>query len=737
MTSKWIVALASLLSLQYSVLWAYDGPVHREITRRATNDSQLDSILKDQLGMTDGINAKLIKIIADGTTVEFIWQWIAFGSAAEDYGKKGRDDFWTTRAFNHFHDPLKDWDQAGFTSWVNQFYNDAYKRDPVSPILWSLKPGEQAFDENSTGDWSWAKAREYYYTYLTGKDLEGNAVATTDNERKSNFSSCLRALGQVMHLLQDVSVPLHTRNDLHIFPINLIPDTRIYLGKWNYETYTKEYLEELKAGETFVAYHPNPILLSDPHPQSNPSDYSHLPPVTGLFDRNQYNMGDSIPPDNNLIGLAEYSNAEFVTEDTMWEYQHPSLADTSYADINWLEPEWFDARDGKRDGRVYIRKTVGEWIEHFAVVDYWSREYQGYENQIPHAYSLDEQCFKDYADKLIPRAVGYSAAILDYFFRGTLEITAPDSFLYSIIDGSILPQKFTRIKAKLKNTTLKEKNEQGEPISFEQMGPGTLVAVAKYKKRTDYQPDLSSDPPTAASREANFSYSVSAPINIDLLSTDTPTEFTFDFADDPIPAGITDLYLQVVFKGTLGNEQNDAIAVGMKDLNEPMHVVSWNSTDRFYLYGQLYTAQQIRANQELLDLIPPGFNIDPYDSLETGAAFYLGDEPEYYDAYCDGLPSGRFTRIIILTDTSSFNMFGSFFSASPPKDTYFEESVQGVVNQEDEAGNFNAAPVFTYRGEKAHLYNVLWNFYPDNAGIDLAPWPSAANPNPVPTYLYP
>lgn len=362
MRKKIGILILVFFAASFNSLFAYDENVHRKITEHAAdpNNSSLDEVLTEQLGFIEGVDAELTK----GNESKTIKEWIAFGSAAEDYGKKGQDDFWTTRAFNHFHDPLKDWDEAGLSSWANQFYKDAYKKDPVSPILWGLKPGEQTFDGNSTGDWSWAKAREYYYTYLTGKDLKGNTVARTDEERKANFSSCLRALGQVMHLLQDVSVPLHTRNDLHVFPIKLIPEARIYLGKWNYETYTKEYLNELTGGDAFVAYHPNPILLSDPQPQSNPlSDYSQLPPVSGLFDRNQYNKGDSIPFNNNLIGLAEYSNAEFVTEDTMWKYQHPSLADTSYADINWLDPEWFDARDGKRDGHVYIRKTVGEWIE--------------------------------------------------------------------------------------------------------------------------------------------------------------------------------------------------------------------------------------------------------------------------------------------------------------------------------------------------------------------------------------
>ncbi|MBW2170293.1 MAG: hypothetical protein JRG69_13745, partial [Deltaproteobacteria bacterium] len=157
------------------------------------------------------------------------------------------------------------------------------------------------------------------------------------------------------------------------------------------------------------------------------------------------------------------------------------------------------------DNRIYIRKTQGEQIEHFAAIDYWTLEYYDHVDVIYSPFLLDKECFKDYAEKLIPRAVGYSAGLLDYFFRGSIEILALEGFLYSIIDGSISPQQFTYIKANLRNVTPKEKNEQGDIISYEQMGPGTLIAVAKYKKRTDYQPDLSTDPPTAGSRDEFFS----------------------------------------------------------------------------------------------------------------------------------------------------------------------------------------------------------------------------------------
>ena len=67
-------------------------------------------------------------------------------------------------------------------------------------------------------------------------------------------------------------------------------------------------------------------------------------------------------------------------------------------------------------------------------------------------------------------------------------------------------------------------------------------------------------------------YSVSQEVTlsqteIDASNSDFPPEITFDFSGDAIPAGSSDLSLQVVFKGTLGNELDNGIAVGRSDVS--------------------------------------------------------------------------------------------------------------------------------------------------------------------------
>ena len=667
--------------------YALSPPTHGSLNKDVANNTimgfSLNLYLRERLNWNLGTGTDL-----RGKTVE---GWLQYGGEAEDSP--------LSRSYHHFHNPLRNWDTAGLKGGLLG----------RSSIVWSQSP------DQSWGRYSWQDVRDYYYSALTSIDR-----SMSDRY----YAQMFRGLGQLMHLVHDSSVPYHTRDDVHI-----------KLGHYEYwleDFRNKDRIEFNKWLSTTSKYGYDPSQLGiAPNPLAPV-------PIARMIDSDRYGGGNPEVTTTEPVGISEYSNANFLSEDTIFKgFSYPSRSSVEIKEYEIPDPRSLDRMIPRR----YYKKTRdGDTDYRLATVTALVALYQDnaaepllLEVERP---ELDSEVYRDYAERLIPRAVGYSSGLLKYFFRGTLEISAPDGFLYSIIDGSFLPQKFTYIKAKVKNTTPKEKNEQGEPISYEGMGPGTLVAVAKFKKRTNYQPDLSADPPTAASREPHFSYSVSAPINIATLSSQTPAEFAFDFSRSPIPAGITDLYLQVVFKGTLGNESDVAIAVGMKDLNEPMHVVSWNSTDRFYLYGQLYTPQQIRSNQELLDLVPPGFNIDPYNALETGVAFYLDDFPENYNAYTGSLPSARFSRIIILTDMPSFNIFVGYYSASPPKDSYFEETVAGVINQEDETGNFLPAPVLAFRGKKAHLWYTLWNFYPVNVGIQWAPWPGPISQDPVPTVIY-
>ena len=506
---------------------AYHGSVHFTIIEKAISNNQaFDSFLINQLKFPSGINTPARYLTKERT----ISEWFAYGGEAEDFGQYQNSIFGaiTTRASNHFHDPLKEWVEAGldhFGTDFNYYYN--YSKLPVSQILWGLAPGMQVFSENTTGDHSWEMARRSYYKYLTGKEFSGKITALSRGEREGALLECFRSVGQVMHLLQDASVPLHTRNDAHILPM-------AGFGRWTYETYTKENRKLLDYTPDSPGDIPPHNLITDPCPDSA---YSDLPPVTGLFDRNQYNTGDPIPAGGAMIGLAEYSNANFLTEDTMWKCPHPQLTETSYNPSVWTTQQILSDKDSQEVNQIYFEKTAGFPIKHLMGASYWFVNIHGTNlKELKRAFILDEVCFADYAAKLVPRAVGYSSAMLDYFFRGRFDVRAV------AVQGDTYG-RITGLDLEVKNSTL-----AADGATPEALKSGSLEISCRYSFPFDdeirYLP-------------GENCYVVSGagdPVNSDYVSVSVSFQ-----PENYVPAMADKVEFTLAFRGEMGLE-NDAVA---------------------------------------------------------------------------------------------------------------------------------------------------------------------------------
>jgi hypothetical protein len=118
------------------------------------------------------------------------------------------------------------------------------------------------------------------------------------------------------------------------------------------------------------------------------------------------------------------------------------------------------------------------------------------------------------------------------------------------------------------------------------MGAGTLAAVIQFHRNTCYtDPALAGDPGGSAftgnnCRSAHEEIVVSDPVALQKLDYDEEKTFRFKFRK-PIPINASDVVLQVVFRGKLG-EELDAVAVETKDISEPNHLAVANSTDAVY-----------------------------------------------------------------------------------------------------------------------------------------------------------
>jgi hypothetical protein len=314
-------------------------------------------------------------------------RWFRDGALLEDEGGK-----FSGRFYNHFHNPLysyNQWNDTGLTSawpWVHS---------GKSAILWAV--------DDSSNDWRWGRVRDYYYKALT---------ASADADRQANFAQTFRGLGQIIHLLQDMAQPAHVRNDPH--PAD---DTGVAPGfeYWAKRADNKVVVADLMSKPIYPAVSLNTTV----------GGYS---PITRFFDNDQF---DGTNPSRTLsLGLAEYTNANFVSEDTIFkDFAYPRREDT----VVFSESQ-NKTLNGFEVYRKYFEKVGGgEPVKHFTTA---SRLYAYLlDDPSPSLQGFDDRCYKDYADLLIPRAVGYSAALINYFFRGKLDMVA-DSGQYVIKNES-------------------------------------------------------------------------------------------------------------------------------------------------------------------------------------------------------------------------------------------------------------------------------------------------------------
>ena len=349
--------------------WDYKT-THKDMSTKAVEKSVLSGAGGDylkNLGFDKGIEE------------EFTWEgplktvkeWIEDGGEKEDAG-----NIFTAYYYNHFHNPLLSWDQAGLKT-VYPLINGE------SSLLWA---------QDTSNPWSWQKARDYYYLALT---------ISTDIQRSENFAKTFKGLGHLIHLIQDAVQPAHVRNDQH--PLDDIG----IISQFEYWAKNPDNQNDI------LSFMSNPIF---PAVSLSTPIESYIP-ISQFWDTDQYNGNN--PPIGTAIGISEYINANFFSENTIFADAFPYPAWSSVVEYD----EIIDTNTG--EVRTYLKKTGdGEVIQHLAAAR-WFYKY------LPIEYKrlglkLDDNVYRDYAPFLIPRAVGYSAALLDYFFRGEIDMVPDD-----------------------------------------------------------------------------------------------------------------------------------------------------------------------------------------------------------------------------------------------------------------------------------------------------------------------
>ncbi len=301
---------------------ALEKATHFDLNGRVVkSQTSLNIYLKFKLGLSKGIE----DIIYDKQVIKWI----------QDGGKKEDEPLSVTRSMNHFHNPLKTWDTSGF------------KGTFKSSVIWAQDQG--TFGSLFGGDWSWKKARESFYKGLT---------EVNRSDREKNLADTFRALGQVMHLVQDASVPAHTRDDAHVVG---------YHYEKAVEKLRKEDDPKFLEAVTNPLYFDSSILTFTPNPLAPI-------PIAKIFDTDiYYNTNPS--PDvtaGNTIGLAEYTNANFVSEGLIsanfQDFPYPRSQDTT------IIGKSYTSSSGTYTRQYYLKNCCGETNAGngylLAVVDY-------------------------------------------------------------------------------------------------------------------------------------------------------------------------------------------------------------------------------------------------------------------------------------------------------------------------------------------------------------------------------
>lgn len=435
-TTQATVAALSMLLLMHGNALGYDIPNHYDISREAVSRSMLakDAGVLPNLGLID--LTQKFSASSGGNSSEFtggcahsvklsILNLVGCGAQFEDVPG--------TRSLNHFFDPIN-----------NRPLTVGGSRLGLTSPDWALKDN----NDESSQLFSYKDARNYFYIALTTTGLQAT--------RDSLWGKLFQSIGQVIHHVQDMAQPQHVRNDQHVDkPIPGIYNPSLY------ETYTRENRESII----------NSLL---PLPSAAAA---YTPENTNLF-----NLPRDFWTNSRSSGLADFTNSNFVSAGTNFEMfgGQQQVSTTNFASPSPGTAETVLAKDLSpaltsailtscaaytlNCSMTFYATTAGSArAATLSIFDQYIKLRPASVNRggstyfVDRVFTLNRYNFDVAHQALIPRAVSYSAGLINYFFRGKMEISLPDEGIYGVVDHAVEFQKdisgFRKIKLKLKNVT--------------------------------------------------------------------------------------------------------------------------------------------------------------------------------------------------------------------------------------------------------------------------------------------
>lgn len=363
-----------------------EGNLPNEATAQPIEPCSLENFLRDEFLM------KELGFSIEGCTAHNL---ITAGGVLED------KDF--RRSACHFYDPQNDrgW-QGKLKAWE-----------------WGINGGSCFTVQN---EFFWKRAvDEYFKTAIVGQEPE---------DRMRGKEKLFVTLGHVAHLLEDMSQPAHVRNDAHI-------------KKWGFSDPNK--LEEFaaKAEVTYEKYGTEnmtyPYLSSGPLRQAIQAEPEPQRTVLTdyFYDLAKFTNAEFFSDDNILNKLSEFPTPNHETTEprtelmsneeisipldqipvdpslpkvTVWKDESTFLVSKGLYPIEDLNSD-FTGNSTTKPRLARENKGLSHFVNSTGLV--WSN------------YTMQDSrnlVLQDNARVLIPKAVVYARAIINYFFRGQLEL---------------------------------------------------------------------------------------------------------------------------------------------------------------------------------------------------------------------------------------------------------------------------------------------------------------------------
>lgn len=399
------LSISLLLALAVSIVHGYSKDTHRRFSDIAFSKSLAT------------ISPPFMEISLDEAR-----QLVEDGSADEDGGILR-----PLNVFTHFVDP-----QQGNLQLLG------IPGIPNSPD-WALEDnGDQVLLGNPfyPNDYSYKHARDYYLQGLT---------ALEPTTRQDKQREMYKALGHVIHHIQDIGQPQHVRNDIHCSDPIVCGTLELATGldilePSEFESYSDGFLTVQKIAELYS----NSIYGGTGHRFFFATSLLLPAGIRTPRDFLVGSLGMATFTSNNFLSVdTNYVDSVSVPLSSIFQIDPDPQSPHSQPNAGAAAPLFQRSFSGPQvTGNMYFfRNSVSDGftqqtfqIDEFSTFSVFDDELV--RNGFDPLLAQNRFTFEATYPVLVPRIVAFSAGLLDYFFRGRIAVQALSALQYRVVNNS-------------------------------------------------------------------------------------------------------------------------------------------------------------------------------------------------------------------------------------------------------------------------------------------------------------